>query len=178
MKLLTAFGLIVVATSCTQSKTEKTEYQKSFEKQWRLALPAHFNSNRRDSLKYLLPDSVKDAVITRAQLFQDENTLVSIAFYGEEDQIPLLFTTDKDGKDIDQLPVFESIGESFISNSVEHVTILSTHNIISIDSTSAIKVDELGAEVPNSRKLTVTRKQYRVDPAGKFELIDTSVTMF
>lgn len=167
----------LIAASCT-SKPSQTEYQKAFEKQWQLALPVHFNSNKPDSIRLLLPDSVKEASITRAKLFEDENVLTSIAFYGLDAQFPVIFTVDKDGNDIDRLSIFDSVGESFLSNSVEHVTILSTHNILSIDSTSAIKVDELGAEIPRSRKLTVTKKQYRVAPSGKFELIDTSVTMF
>jgi hypothetical protein len=177
-RIISTLALVaLVAASCTSSPSQ-TEYQRAFEKQWQLSLPVHFNSNNPDSIKLLLPDSVKGAIITRAKLFQDKNVLTSIAFYGEEDQIPVIFTADKDGKDIDRLPLFESVGESLLANSVEHVTILSTHNIIAVDSTSVIKVNEVGVEIPGSRKLTVTKKQYRVSPSGKFELIDTSVTMF
>jgi hypothetical protein len=179
MKIVSALvSILSIFASCTSSSSKETEYQQTFKKQWQLSLPAHFNSNQHHLIKDLLPDSVKDVAITRAQLFEDENVLTSIVFYGGDDQIPLIFTADKNGKDIDQLPLFDSVGESFLSNSAEDVTILSNHTIVSIDSTSAIKVDERGAEIPNSRKLTITTKKFRVNASGKFEQFDTSVTMF
>ncbi|RNI28768.1 hypothetical protein [Rufibacter latericius] len=101
------------------------------------------------------------------QISVNEDVTALLVLFPADETLPRIRTYNQEGTQLDEQDLkTTSCGEEPGIKHSEQYTIQKDFTIEHLDSTTRWQVDAQYNEVPNTRKLTVTRKRYRISPTG------------
>lgn len=175
MRLL-IFGLFILLGCNGQRLEHKSELIKLIDQLPTIKTPVTFHSDKSPiglKINQELLDSLRSKIPgygILGKLFETGDFVAIVGIVPNDTGSPQVLIFDRAGKEIDSYLVYETAGGDMGFTSKNVVTIYPNREIVFIDSTWTMKLNEDGTDViQGTDSFTVATERYRITDKGKFE---------
>jgi hypothetical protein len=176
---LQIFGLLILLGCGGQRPETKNDLVTLIGRLPTIQTPVTFDSDKSVSVGVKIDQHVIDSLQNKipgygilGKLFETDDFIAIVGIVPNDTGSPQILIFDRTGKEIDSYFAYGTAGGDMGFNSKNVVTINPNREILFIDSTWTMKINDEGTDIiEGTDSLTVTTEKFRITDGGKIEKV-------